>query len=240
MQETIVRGEGTVSVVEFFVTLAPEAGARAGPNSATATARGILAAASLAVPEGWSAQIQETFDSNTRSWTVGVSSDEWATGTAVILTGVYRLEFSSDTGVLWRGSPKVQSPAGDLHLSVEARRTGGPADSLSYGLVFRQQDDSNFYYFGISDGGRLAIYALVDGTWVRLINQSGVSAVRSGETNHLTVHGKGSQFSFFVNDEFVGSVEDSSHAEGTAGVAIEIPKGMEGSFEFDNFELYTP
>jgi hypothetical protein len=162
------------------------------------------------------------------------------TGTAAIVAGVYHLEFSTDTGVVRTGYPEAQSPVSDFHLSVEARRTSGPADSLSYGLVFRQIDHSNFYFFMISDGGRLAVYALVDGAWVKLIAQAGVSAVRSGETNQLTVHGEGSFFTFFVNGEFVGSVEDSSHAEGTVGVAIEIPEGMEGSFEFDNFELYTP
>jgi tetratricopeptide (TPR) repeat protein len=240
VQETSVWGDGTVVVEEILVTLTPDAGAIGASAGATAAARAVIEAKSIPVPEGWSAQIQETFDSNTRGWTVGVYSDEWATGTAVILTGIYHLEFSSDSGVNWKGSPRVQNPASDLLLSVEARRTGGPADSLSYGLVFRKQDDTNFYYFGISDGGRLAVYALVDGAWVKLIEESGLSAVRPGETNHLTVHGKGSQFAFLVNGEYVGSVEDSSHAEGTVGVAIEIPKGMEGSFEFDNFELYTP
>jgi hypothetical protein len=53
--------------------------------------------------------------------------------------------------------------------------------------------------------------------------------------------GKGSKFIFFINDVFVGSVEDQQLTEGGIGVAISLHHpGDLGTFEFDNFELRVP
>jgi hypothetical protein len=59
--------------------------------------------------------------------------------------------------------------------------------------------------------------------------------------NRLTVVGEGSKFIFFINEVFVGEVEDERLTEGGIGVAIGLHHpGDLATFEFDNFELRLP
>jgi hypothetical protein len=46
---------------------------------------------------------------------------------------------------------------GDFYLSVEIKQASGP-DSADYGVVFREDADANFYYFGINEQGQYALY----------------------------------------------------------------------------------
>jgi hypothetical protein len=190
------------------------------------------------VPAGWKAQIQETFGDSNLGWDEGDYEGEWVTGSQRISGGIYRWEVTESGGAFWRSIPDLGYRWGDLHLTVEARRTQGAG---AYGLVFRYVDGDNFYECILDESTEETwVYKLMDDEWVTLGRFEKISAIHPGETNRLTVLGIGSRFQFFVNDQFVGELDDDTHARGSVGVALDLIEGDTGSFEFDNLELYTP
>ena len=77
-----------------------------------------------------------------------------------------------------------------------------------------------------------------EGKWTTFIPWKRSYAIKPGEANRLTIVGEGSKFSFFINDVFVGAVEDHQLLEGAIGVVIGLSHpGDKAVFEFDNFEL---
>jgi hypothetical protein len=116
-----------------------------------------------------------------------------------VTDGVLRI--SVDEAVA--GPYSVMSPhVGDFDMRVQARAVEGPEDN-AFGIVFREQDPNNFFYFEISSDGWYQISRLLNGqshylsTWIETpyVNQ-GIGAV-----NTLRVVGRGDQFQFYVNDQ---------------------------------------
>ena len=64
---------------------------------------------------------------------------------------------------------------------------------------------------------------------------------RPGEANRLTVIGRGSHFTFYINDQYVAEAEDDRLTAGDVGVAVELlDDGDSAVFEFDDFEVRAP
>jgi hypothetical protein len=108
---------------------------------------------------------------------------------------------------------------GDFVLDVDATQVAGPNDN-AYGVIFRYQDDRNFYRFDISGDGYYALFKRKDGAWTKLQDYAETAAVQQGNaTNHLRVTAKGNQFTLNVNGETVKTFSDSDFANGNIGVA---------------------
>ncbi len=90
----------------------------------------------------------------------------------------------------------------DFDVRVQARAVEGPENN-GFGVVFRQIDPDNLYYFLISSDGWYQVSRVLDGdsrelsTWIETphVNQ-GIGAV-----NTLRVVGRGDSFQFYVNDQ---------------------------------------
>ena len=107
---------------------------------------------------------------------------------------------------------------GDFVLDVDAIQIDGPDDN-SYGVIFRYQDDRNFYRADISGDGYFALFKYKDGRWTKLQDYVETSAVQQGKsTNHLQVIAKGNQFTLSVNGETVKSFSDGDFPNGNVGV----------------------
>lgn len=107
---------------------------------------------------------------------------------------------------------------GDFVLDVDATQLDGPNDN-SYGVIFRYQDDRNFYRADISGDGYFALFKYKDGRWTKLQDYLETLAVKQGNaTNHLQIVAKGNQFVFNVNGEPVKTFSDGDFPNGNVGV----------------------
>ena len=107
---------------------------------------------------------------------------------------------------------------GDFVLDVDAQQVAGPNDN-TYGVIFRYQDDRNFYRLDISGDGYYAVFKRKDGVWTKVQDYAETPAIRQGNaTNHLQVIAQGSQFTLNVNGETVKTFSDGDFSSGNVGV----------------------
>ena len=107
---------------------------------------------------------------------------------------------------------------GDFVLDVDARQVAGPDDN-TYGVIFRYQDDRNFYRLDISGDGYYAVSKRKDGVWTKVQDYVETPAVKQGHAaNHLQVIAQGRQFTFNVNGETVKTFSDGDFPAGNIGV----------------------
>jgi len=186
----------------------------------------------------WNVIITDTFENNANDWLLESSDDEFASTNYEIVDGKYRWEATAHQAFIGWVRPDMETLT-DFYLSVDTRQENGP-DTADFGLIFREDEDSNFYYFGISDGGEYVLYMLY-GEWSTLIDWTKTELIQSGRSNRITVIGEGSHFIFFINDQYLTEFTDDSIPEGLTALAVELSEeGDQGVFEFDNFELRKP
>jgi len=182
--------------------------------------------------------LQDTFDSNKNSWVVKQSDDEYALTTYKIADGNYTWDATAHKSFIGWVTADSKS-IGDFYLSVEVKQTSGP-DSADYGVIFREDANSNFYYFGINEQGQYVLY-LYNNDWSTLIDWTQSDLIQPGGPNKITVLGEGSHFIFFINDQYLTEITDESIKSGTTALAIELSNADDNAvFQFDNFELRVP
>jgi hypothetical protein len=188
--------------------------------------------------DNWQIVLTDTFDTNENNWLVESDDDEYALTAYEIVDGTYRWEATAHQSFIgWVRSGN--EPLSDFYLSVDINQVDAPT-SADYGVLFREDDDSNFYYFGITNQGEYILYIFFE-EWDRLIDWTQTDLINPEETNRLTVIGEGSHFTFFINDQYLTEFTDDQIPEGTAALAIELSdENDHGIFEFDNFELRVP
>jgi hypothetical protein len=127
---------------------------------------------------------------------------------------------------------------GDFVLDVDATQVDGPNDN-TYGVIFRYQDDRNFYRLDISGDGYFAVFKRKGGVWTKVQDYVETQAVRQGQaTNHLQVIATGSQFTFNVNGETVKTFSDGDFSSGNIGVTAGTLFDNAGvHIAFDNLEV---
>jgi hypothetical protein len=149
------------------------------------------------------------------------SDDGWKTASDEAITIGVRdgaLHFTIDDldTIAW-STPKDKR-FGDFVLDVDATQIEGPNDN-TYGVIFRYQDDRNFYRLDISGDGYYAVFKRKDGTWSKVQDYIESAAVKqSNATNHLQVIAKGKQFTFNVNGETVKTFSDNDFSSGNIGL----------------------
>jgi|GEM_PF-884657 len=89
----------------------------------------------------------------------------------------------------------------DMDLRVTTWNVASPQDN-QYGVVFRQQDDQNYYGLFISSDGRYKLEKVKDGQ-IETISPWGISdVIQPGMApNQIRIVASGDQFQFFVNDQ---------------------------------------
>ncbi len=187
----------------------------------------------------WKVILADTFDSNKNNWLVKPSDDDYALTTYEVVDGKYRWDATArQSFISWvRIEKKLLT---DFYLSVDVQQQADTPDTADYGVIFREDDNSNFYYFGINDQGEYVLYLFFE-EWDTLINWTQTDLIRPGEINRLTVMGEGSHFTFFINDQYLTEITDEKIAKGSTALAVEMANENDhGIFEFDNIELRAP
>jgi hypothetical protein len=101
-------------------------------------------------------------------------------------------------------------------------------DSAAGGLVFRADTSNNnnkFYRLSVDTQGNYGIYIAVDTTGdnTRTLKSGVASSFTTGfdATNTLAVVAKGSQISFYVNQQLVTTITDSTYSQGEIGYEVD-------------------
>jgi 3-keto-disaccharide hydrolase len=218
-------------------TPTPNITATAAIIQATDTAAAYQATAANAAITG-RVILKDTFDSNKNNWQIKKTDDDYALTTYEIANGNYTWDITAHQSCISWVTASSKS-VGDFYLSADIQQTSGP-DSADYGVVFREDANSNFYYFGINEQGQYALY-LYNRDWSILMDWTQSELIRPGESNRITVLGEGSHFIFFINDQYLTEITDDSIKSGTAALAIELATTNDQAvFKFDNFELRAP
>jgi hypothetical protein len=207
----------------------------------TAIAERTQAAADKAAgQENWRIRINDPFSTNRYGWWEGsFINNEYIDGSIKIVGGKFHWDLTAVQSFFQRIEPDLQYHS-DLELSVDGQMLE-PLEQGDFGLVFRQVDNNNYYYFGINSAGQFAIYCLLNNEWITLQDWTFSTAVQRVGVNRLRVIALGSHFEFFINDRLVTELEDDRFARGGVGLAVEVFNiGDRIVVDFDNFVLRTP
>ena len=109
-----------------------------------------------------------------------------------------------------------------------------------YGLVFRSTDDLNLYLFGVSCSGQYRIVRRLDGKFSTLQDFTTDPNIQSGgRLNLLGVRAQESHLYFYVNDQYIFDLTESSITEGRFGVFAKSHLNPQLSVHFDDFAAWN-
>ena len=176
---------------------------------------------------------EETFDDNAQEWSVW--KDEQ--GEKGVEDGVYYITVDEIEWASWGTSDGLTFTDGTVE--VEAQAVDGPDDN-GYGLVFRFQDNDNFYYFEVSSDGFYSIGKMVADEWESLAGWTESDVIRLGRrTNALRIVCSGSQMTFFVNGRQIEELVDDDFEAGSVGFIAEARDEPGVRVHFDDLKVWT-
>jgi len=147
--------------------------------------------------------------------------------------GEYRVLVKTAGYASWSsGGPMFE----DVDVQVQARYEGA-AQSKAGGLLFRFQDNANFYGFFVDPvAGEYALYKVEGGSWSKIVDWTVSAAIHSGETaNQLRADCEGSQITLYANSQQLAVVTDGSFGEGKLGLIVyNIADSAGADFYFDD------
>ncbi|MCH7662272.1 MAG: helix-turn-helix transcriptional regulator [Chloroflexi bacterium] len=107
-----------------------------------------------------------------------------------------------------------------------------------YGLGFRFQDQDNYYEFLISNDGRYSISKYVNGFVTVFLEGYSEAIALSGVVNRFHVEVNGNTKRFFINGQYLGSIEDGEFPSGDVCLMADTPESTQNLYiAFDNLLL---
>lgn len=168
------------------------------------------------------AVFEDSFSSNSNNW----YTDDYI----YLRNGAYILNAGSNNVASWR-----TTPMGDCKISVDTNYEGG-ADNFGYGLIYRFQNNQQFYIFWLAAQGYF-LAGKIDGSgFTPFQNWSYSDAVVKNGRNTMTVELSGPKITGYVNGVQLFAAEDNSYPEGGFGFY-----GQKGTItSFDNLTVWEP
>ena len=193
--------------------------------------------------EQWTTLVFDHFASNDNNWLIGNKSDEYfAPFSQVIADGRYRWEATtnrpSSLSTAWLRGYQVS----DFHLIAHGKHIVGSKTGSSWGLLFRVQDNQNFYWFRMTDSQLFGVSVVEKSQWTNLVDWKRTDVIKPNGVNQLEVVARDTHFVFLINGEIVSEVDNNDHfGQGLVGVAIEgYTQGEKTVFDFLDFTLRGP
>ena len=188
----------------------------------------------------WPLLLEDGFDDNENSWAIDPEEDpELATIDWKIDKGKYRWEAQALSPFVWWVTPD-QFEAGDFYLAVTGKQVDGPDDG-EYGLVFRMNEEGEYYVFEVSETGYFGLFLYSQEGWQALVNWTETALIQSGAENRLEVTARGDTFYLSVNGKRLTEFTNNQIPTGQAGLLIGLyESGDQGIWEFDDFEFRSP
>lgn len=185
----------------------------------------------------WTTLVYDAFMSNDNSWMVGTQSSEYFDPLdRVIADGRYHwkahVSRASSISKVWLGEYKLS----DFHLTANAKHILGSRANSGWGVIFRVQDNQNYYWFRMTDTKFFAVSVAKDGQWTDVVAWTRSEWIKPNGVNQLEVIARESQFVFLINGQIVSEAEDNHFSQGLIGLAIEgYTQGEKISFDFLDF-----
>jgi hypothetical protein len=151
--------------------------------------------------------------------------------------GEYHILIKNSNWASWHSAPSL-GVLTDFILEADAKLVGGPKDGR-YGLIFRFQNEDNFYLFLVSGNGYYLVGTRTNGQWTELRSWTSSEFVGEGYSkNHLKVICKGSQIQAYVNGHYLTTVTDEAFVTGRVGVIVDTIE-PNAHVAFDNLKVYS-
>jgi len=180
---------------------------------------------------------EDDFEDDGSGWEIG----EYDFGSVGYGDGVYVVEALSDGDPMWG---VAYQDFDDVVIEVDASQvSAGPEDNNAYGVVCRDQGESNNngYYMHISGDGYYAIHVATDGEFEALVDWTESSSIRQGNaTNHIRVICDGSTLTLFVNGRKLAEAEDSTYASGDVALTATSFEDAPTEVHFDDLVVREP
>lgn len=144
--------------------------------------------------------------------------------------GAYAIAISTTEYITWE---PLEDRYTDASVAIDTT-ISGPTDGAA-ALLFRMQDDDNFYMFVVNGERSYQIDLLINNEWTTLVSWTENDAIAPlGESNQLRVEMRGNTFEFYVNDQLVDTVEDDTFARGEVAFAANSFSESGVEIRFDN------
>lgn len=198
--------------------------------SATAAANARASASPQASTSEWVTKLSDTFAQNEHDWQVGKRKLFGKAINQEIRDGKYRWALESagyETAI--SGFWSVTS----FQTTVVAQRVGG-AEDCGYGIYLSPHG------FVIRDSGEWAWMIDSQNNTFQTVVTGKATAIRPNQSNRVRVERRGAQYTFFVNEEWVGDVQMDATEKSDPGLMVENVRGGVCEIEFDEFEIQVP
>lgn len=217
---------------------------------ATATARAEAAAIAAVAPTATAAAeataiasaevvFEDDFSANTHDWEEGEESDDLSEGVDDVVDGVYRRSITSKDDVVSRNAIPDLSLKNFI-LTVEATLvdTSAEAGDAAIDLIFREDRRGNYYDLEFANDGTYRLSLLQNDEWETIYNWDVSDAIRleKGVTNTFILMVRDSEFTIYVNDQYLTTITDDSLTEaGEISLAVGLyGAGENSTVDFDN------
>jgi len=186
----------------------------------------------------------DDFSDPTTGWEIG----DYVGGSVGYDNGVYSVSSngrssSGDAYLMW-GVYQAGGNFSDIRIDVDATQVFAPAnDNNAYGVFCRRNgaDLGNSYAFFVSGDGYYSIQLISNGGGSPLVDWTSTPYVNLGNaTNHLTVICDGSYLAFYVNDNLLAEVTDTTNTTGELSLAAVSFESTATLINFDNLVVANP
>lgn len=171
----------------------------------------------------WSTLLFDNFTSNDDNyWLVGSQSSEYFDPMKrMIADGRYRWEAkvsrANSISKVWLGDFQVS----DFHMTVNSKHILGTRANSAWGMVFRLQDNHNYYWFRMTDSKFFGVSVSDEGQWRDIVPWTRTETIKPNGVNQLEVVAREAHFSFLINGQIVSEAGEDRFHRGLVGLAIE-------------------
>ncbi|GAB4201041.1 MAG: hypothetical protein OHK0022_22660 [Roseiflexaceae bacterium] len=149
--------------------------------------------------------------------------------------GAYRISVRPAAYLAW--SP-LEDSYDDAAIEVDARLLSGPPPT-AYGIMFRFQDEDNFYFYNITADGYYALDMKKDGRWSALLDWARLPAGGTGRERRLRVELAGERMRLFLDGLLLDETSDESFRKGRVALAVNTFDQGDAVVAFRNLKLQS-
>src|SRR5512134_3397700 len=106
-------------------------------------------------------------------------------------------------------------------------------------MIFRFQDNRNYYSFRMTDQKFFAVSVQKEGQWTNLVDWRRTDAIKPNGVNQLEVIAQGIHFIFLINGQLVSEIDDNLFNQGLIELTLEgYTTGEKMTYDFIDTTLY--
>lgn len=186
----------------------------------------------------WTMMLYEPF-TNTETGVIQGGQDDYTRST--IEQGSYALHVFSRGLLTWSLVDGLYTSKTNLAIEVE---TTTDQPGIASGIIFRYQDDDNFYLFNVATNGLYNLELIEHGTWTPLLEWTPSRAIAQVQqaglptTNVLRVELVHNTITLFVNGTRLETTIDDTWNRGKIALAVNTFDQHTTTIYFDNLALF--